>query len=239
MLIEVCCNSVQSALNAQEAGADRIELCSELGVGGVTSSFGLIKLVRERLKIPVHVLIRPRGGHFTYCDTEFEIMLEDIEKCHDLGVDGIVSGVLSSNADIDVERTQKLIELTGSLHFTFHRAFDWLSNPQEVLKKLENLGVKTVLTSGRHLTAEDGIHNLKKWQTQTDMTIMAGSGVNPNNISLFVDAGLQAVHLSGTHFQNEVSLSRKISMLSAKHLEEHHVAVTNTEVVRQIVQAVK
>ena len=94
MLVEVCVNSLQSAINAQQAGADRIELCSELGMGGITPSYGLIRMVREALTIPIHVLVRPRGGHFTYSETEFEVMLEDVRQCLALGVDGIVSGIL-------------------------------------------------------------------------------------------------------------------------------------------------
>ncbi|WP_343487474.1 copper homeostasis protein CutC [Allomuricauda sp. d1] len=239
MLVEVCCNSLESALNAQSAGADRIELCSELGVGGITPSYGIIKLVKERLSIPVHVLIRPRSGHFTYSDTEFEVMKADIGFCRKIGINGIVSGVLQKDASVDLERTRLLIEMTKPLHFTFHRAFDWVPNPVKTLRQLEDIGVDTILTSGKHLTAENGLENLKKWQQQTQVTLMAGAGILPENILKFKKAGLKAVHLSGTSFVNEVSISRKIPMNAQKHLQEHHVAVTNAETIRQIVQAVK
>ena len=181
MLVEVCANSLESAINAQKAGADRIELCSELSVGGVTPSFGLIEMVKKQLHIPVHVLIRPRSGHFTYSDMEFEVMKADIERCQELGVDGIVSGILNANFSLDVERTKALVELSEGLHFTFHRAFDWITNPELVLRQLEEIGVSTVLTSGTCASAASGIENLKKWQSQTEMTIMAGGGISFKN----------------------------------------------------------
>ena len=239
MLVEVCANSLQSALNAQKARADRIELCSELGVGGVTPSYGLIKLVKEKLSIPVHVLIRPRSGHFTYLEEEFEVMIADIEFCKGIGINGIVSGILNADSSLDVERTQKLVELSKPLHFTFHRAFDWVENPDKTLKKLEEVGVDTILTSGQNNSALEGLQNLMKWQNSTSMTIMAGGGVNPENAVGFKKVGLKALHLSGTSFVNKVSTQGKISMNSEKHLAEHQVAVTTTEVIRLTTQRVK
>lgn len=239
MLVEVCANSLESALNAQKAGADRIELCSELGVGGVTPSHGLLELVKQNLQIPVHVLIRPRSAHFTYSDAEFEVVKADIEQCKKMGVQGIVSGVLLKDGTLDVERTQELVTLAKPLHFTFHRAFEWIPNPLEALTKLEAMGVDTVLTSGGETSAEKGINNLREWQQQTSMTIMAGGGVAPQNVSMFKAIGLRAIHCSGTSFGNPVGLEGKISMNSSKHLVEDEVAVTNEAVVRRIVQAVK
>ncbi|WP_350284927.1 copper homeostasis protein CutC [uncultured Croceitalea sp.] len=240
MLVEVCCNSLESALNAEEAGADRIELCSELGIGGVTPSFGLIQLVRERLKIPVHVLVRPRSAHFTYTETEFTVLLRDIEACMELGVDGIVSGVLCDDAAIDLERTKQVIALARPLHFTFHRAFDWVSDQKTALKQLSEIGVNTVLTSGQRNTAEQGMEQLKALQAiGAESTIMPGAGINASNAHRFKAMGFEAIHLSGTLFGNTVKIDQKIPMNSQKHLVEHEVAVTNTTLVRQIVQSVK
>lgn len=240
MLVEVCANSLESALNAQTAGADRIELCAELGVGGITPSYGLISLVKEKLSIPVHVLVRPRSGHFTYSNTEFDVMINDIKFCKEMGVDGIVSGVLNADATLDIARTKQIIALSRPLHFTFHRAFDWVADAKETLKQLESLKVDAILTSGKHLTAESGMETLNDLNTMaTETTIMAGAGVNLNNVHLFKEIGLKAVHLSGTTFNNEVSLNQKISMNSKKHIEEHHVAVTNEKIIRQIVNTVK
>ena len=239
MLVEVCANSLQSALNAQDAGADRIELCSELGVGGVTPSQGLIRLVRERLTIPIHVLIRPRSGHFTYSEAEFEVMLADIAFCKTIGVDGIVSGVLGEDFTLDEERTRELVWQSQPLHFTFHRAFDWVRNPQAALVKLEELGVNTVLTSGQNPSAAEGISNISTWQKTTKVTMMAGGGVNQDNVKLFLQAGLKALHFSATSVKHKMDLAGKIPMNSEKHLNESDVAVTNLELVRQIVHSVK
>ena len=239
MLVEVCVNSLESAINAEKAGADRLELCSELGVGGITPSQGLIKLVSAQVSVPMHVLVRPRSGHFSYTSSEFDVMKADIDICKSIGVNGVVSGVLNKDGTIDVLRTYELVQFARPLHFTFHRAFDWVSNPLKALRKLEEIGVDSVLTSGKHLTAESGIENLSSWQKATSLNIMAGGGVNPENATKFKKIGLRAVHLSGTLFENEVSVNRKISMNSQRHLTEHHVAVTNEGVIRQVVNAVK
>src|SRR5690606_10189706 len=109
MIVEVCANSLESAINAQKAGADRIELCVELGVGGLTPSYGLLKRIKEYVSIPINVLIRPRSGDFTYSDLEFNIMRTDIELCKNLGFNGIVSGVLLRDLTLDVKRTKELV----------------------------------------------------------------------------------------------------------------------------------
>ncbi len=124
MLLEICANSYQSAKNAQEAGADRIELCQELSVGGITPSYGLLKQVVESLDISVFVLIRPRGGDFVFSDIEYKIMKSNIQLCKDFGCQGIVSGVLNADKTIDFGRTKELVQLSRPLKFTFHRAFD-------------------------------------------------------------------------------------------------------------------
>lgn len=239
MLVEVCANSLESAWNAQRAGANRIELCSELGVGGITPSFGLIKMVKQQLDIPVHVLVRPRSGHFTYSDMEFEVMKTDIVACMELGVDGVVSGVLLKDFSVDEERTQELVKLANPMHFTFHRAFDWVLDPVDALKQLERMGIGTVLTSGGQTSAEKGLENLEKWQKETSMTIMPGGGVSPSNAFKFKNSGLRALHCSGTSFRNPLDVKGKITMNSSRHLVEDRVAVTNEDVVRHIVQAVK
>ena len=239
MLVEVCANSLESARNAERAGADRIELCSELGVGGITPSAGLIQSVKRELSIPIHVLIRPRGGHFTYSDAEFEVMKADILACKALGVHGIVSGILMEDFSVDVERTKELVELAKPMHFTFHRAFDWVARPMEAIKQLEGIEVDTILTSGGETSAEKGIGILGNWQEQTSMTIMAGGGVSPQNASKFKEIGLNAIHCSGTSFTYRVALEGKITMNSTKHLVEDAVAVSDEETLRSVVKAVK
>ncbi|MGI9552684.1 MAG: copper homeostasis protein CutC, partial [Aurantibacter sp.] len=182
MIVEVCANSFESAVNAQRAGADRIELCSELSVGGITPSYALLKAVRKALDIPVHVLIRPRGGDFTYSDSEFGIMKEDVLLCREIGIDGIVSGVLHTDFSLDEKRTRILMEASDGMGFTFHRAFDWVSNPREVFAKLEAMGVDCILSSGQQNSALEGIGLLSELnQKGTKCTIMPGGGIDIDN----------------------------------------------------------
>lgn len=124
MIIEICATSVASVINAEKAGAHRIELCSELAIGGITPSYGLIREVKKQSRLPIYVLIRPRSGDFTYSDFEFDSMKIDIEIYKQLECDGIVSGVLTKENTIDIQRTRELVECAGTLSFTFHRAFD-------------------------------------------------------------------------------------------------------------------
>lgn len=240
MLVEVCCNSLESALNAQKAGADRIELCSELGVGGLTPSYGLLKLVKAELEIPINVLIRPRSGHFTYSDSELKVMKEDIAFCMEIGVNGIVSGVLTNDFYVHRDQTAQLIAAAESMDFTFHRAFDWVVNPHKAIAELEELGVDSVLTSGQQPNADLALNLLSELQAKTTkITVMAGGGVNLSNALLFKKAGLSVIHLSGSKFGQVVNVSHKIPMSSDKHLQEHQVAVTDSDVVRQVIRAVK
>ena len=200
MLVEVCANSLESALNAEKAGADRIELCSELAVGGITSSYGLIKAVSEKISIPVRVLIRPRSGNFTYSDPEFDTLKNDIKICKDLGVAGIVSGVLNKDNTIDVERTKELVELSKPMKFIFHRAFDVVPNPRKALQELIDLGIHRVLTSGQQLKAIDGIDLLKELKNlgESKIQILVGSGVNVENAKVFKTAGFSEIHASAS-----------------------------------------
>ncbi|WP_299115731.1 copper homeostasis protein CutC [uncultured Winogradskyella sp.] len=200
MLLEICANSYQSAKNAQQAGAHRIELCQELSVGGITPSNGLLKQVVENLQIPVFVLIRPRGGNFVYSDDEFEIMKHDIQLCKDLGCQGIVSGVLNSNFTIDHVRTKELVEISKPLAFTFHRAFDEVINPKEAIEQLVDLEVERVLTSGQETTAKQGLVLLKALHAIANnrITIIAGSGINADNALKFKEAGLKEIHASAS-----------------------------------------
>jgi copper homeostasis protein len=240
MLVEVCANSLESALNAQEAGADRIELCSELAVGGITPSYGLLKAVRERISIPVHVLVRPRSGNFTFSDAAFEIMRRDIEICKELGFEGIVSGVLHADFTLDIERTQKLVSFSKGMNFTFHRAFDWVKNPLIVLKELEQMGVQYILTSGQRTSAIEGINLLSELsQTSTTCIIMPGAGVKESNVAVFREKGFKAVHLSGTKFHRTLKEQPSVSMNSASFLSDDHIAISSREAIAAVVKKFK
>ncbi|WP_445748363.1 copper homeostasis protein CutC [Polaribacter sp.] len=202
MLLEICANSYESAINAQIAGAHRIEICSELSVGGITPSVGLLEKISKEILIPVHVLIRPRSGNFCYSESEFEQMKTDILICKKLGFQGIVSGVLTKNheIEIDIEKTKQLIDLSKPLKFTFHRAFDLTVNPKKAVQILQNLGVDRILTSGTKEKASDGIDlliELKKI-TQNKLIILPASGINKDNVTLFKNAGFEEIHTSAS-----------------------------------------
>lgn len=239
MLLEICANSYQSAVNAEKAGAHRIELCSELAVGGITPSYGLLKKVMANLNIPVHVLIRPRSGDFTYSNDEFEIMKENILLCKELGCAGIVSGILHQDQTIDAERTATLIELSKPMNFTFHRGFDWTPNPQEAIIELSVLGVDRVLTSGQAESAEKGILLLQELQEiiENELIIMPGGGINPSNAYLFKESGFQEIHCSATSIRQSIN-NPKISMNSGNLFNETRIATSNKEKIKQILERI-
>ena len=233
MKLEICANSYQSAINAEKAGAHRIELCSELAVGGITPSYGLLKKVMNVIQIPVHVLIRPRSGDFTYTEAEFEIMKEDIKICKELGVSGIVSGVLHKDNTVDYKKTSELIELSKPLCFTFHRAFDCVPNPIETLKKLSDIGVQTILTSGQQQKAENGLLLLEELQkiAGNELTILVGGGINPNNVHSFKKIGLREVHGSAS----------KVIQTTNNHsyFGKTSQTVSDLETIKQLLNAIK
>ena len=243
MLIEVCANSYESAKNAALAGADRIELCSELGVGGVTPSYGVVKRVMNELNITTHVLIRPRSGNFVFSDEEFKCMEEDIKLCKSLGCQGVVSGVLNKDNTIDQERTKKLIDLAFPMSFTFHRAIDLVPDPLRSITVLENLGVHCVLSSGQHAKAEDGLSILEQMRKATNqITIMPGSGINSNNISSFENSGFKAVHFSAIRAVEtnvESSLKASLSFITLKLLEKNTSWVSNKIAIESVIAQLK
>ncbi|WP_452599932.1 copper homeostasis protein CutC [Pontimicrobium sp. MEBiC01747] len=236
MIIEICASNYQSAINAQEAGAQRIELCSELAIGGITPSYGLVKTAVDVLSIPVYVLIRPRSGNFTYTNSEFEIMKHNIQLCKDLGCSGIVSGVLNKDNTINVEQTKELIELSKPLPFTFHRAFDWTPNPSEAIKELIKLGVERVLTSGQETAAEQGIKllaNLKQLANDK-IIVLPGGGINSENIRSFKALGFTEVHASATTL-SQINKVPKIPMNSSKFFDETINVVSDKSKIKALV----
>jgi len=239
MIVEVCANSLESALNAQLAGAQRIELCSELTLGGITPSYGLIKKVTEALSIPVHVLIRPRSGDFYYSDTEFQIMLEDIAVSVSMGVNGIVSGVLKPDMQVDWDRTKALKEASGSCSFTFHRAFDLLVNPLEAFDKLQKMGVDTLLTSGQAASAMEGLSLLKQLVGRSSTcTIMPGAGIRDNNAIHFKQAGFKAIHLSATKRIINTRAIPRIPMNATMGIAENEVLITDPDILKKVIESV-
>lgn len=237
MILEVCANSFQSAIAAQKVGAQRIELCSELALGGVTPSHGLIEKVVQALEIPVYVLVRPRSGDFTYYDDEFDVMLRDIKFCLDVKVAGIVSGVLHPDLTIDTERTQLLVDASGGMNFTFHRAFDWTPNALKALSKLEDIGVDRILTSGHSNTALDGLFELKMLQekSKNKTVILPGGGIRPENVHHFMEAGFSEVHASASNTIS--SLEGKIPMHNLQAVHQDLQTYSDPEKIKALLVA--
>lgn len=197
--LEICANSVASALAAQDGGASRIELCQQLEVGGVTPSAGQILLVRQQLSIGVHVLIRPRAGDFCYSDLEFDEIRKDVEFCRSAGCDGVVIGVLHADGRVNVERTRELVHLAGPMKVTFHRAFDRSRDPFEALEAIISAGCHRILTSGQQDRAEDGVQLLKDLveKANSRIEIMPGSGVTESNmLEILRISGAKSIHSS-------------------------------------------
>jgi copper homeostasis protein len=245
MLLEICASNYQSAVNAQEAGAHRVELCSELAVGGITPSYGLLKKVMEELTIPVMVLIRPRSGNFVYSDADFDIMKKDIQLCKELGCAGIVSGILKDDFTVDLESTQALVELAKPMNFTFHRAFDQVSNPEEAIQQLAEIGVSRILTSGQHSSAMEGIENLRRYQliASDSLMILPGGGINDANCSVFtgrtgtreVKKGFKEIHASAAAVVTQTTKTL-VPMNSAKLLQENLTVISNTDQIKAILK---
>ena len=233
MIVEVCANSFESAFAAQKAGADRIELCTELSVGGLTPSFGLLEKVLVELTIPVHVLIRPRSGNFTYSQSEIDVMLRDIETCKELGCDGIVSGALTEDLEIDLEVTTLLKETSDGMEFTFHRAFDWTRNPIKALKQLKTLNVTRLLSSGQKSSAVAGITLLKELHNIAGsiIQVMPGGGINLTNCLQFREAGFEMLHCSATQKIQTLTQAPNVSMHSSSFFEEEIVATSNEKTI--------
>ena len=179
-ILEIACFSLESCLQAEEAGADRIELCCSYAEGGLTPSYGMLKKVIHALSIPVVVMIRPRSGDFLYTPSEFEVMKEDILSCHRLGVHGIVTGILLENGQVDTKRMGELVKLASPMELTFHRAFDQCLNPMLALEEVIQCGCKRLLTSGQKAREVDGLPLLNRLPKKAEgrITIMPGAGKN-------------------------------------------------------------
>lgn len=234
MVVEICTNSFRSAYNAEQAGADRIELCSELAVGGITPSYGLLTKVIESLSIPVHVLIRPRSGDFFYSKEEFEIMKHDINLCKELRCHGVVSGVLHQDQTVDVERTKELVALASPMSFTFHRAFDSVPNPLQATQVLDKIGVKRILTSGQQSSAVDGLPLLRKLQKEFSGFIIPAAGINSKTIKQFLDNTFQEIHFSASVREKRTS-SNFVRLNSATHFDETHQSYADQATIEHMI----
>lgn len=197
-MIEVCVDSVASALAAERGGAGRVELCSDLLEGGVTPSAGLIELVRARTSIGLQVMIRPRGGDFCYTPEEFETMKRDIIAAKKLGASGVVVGILGADGSLDIERTRELVELARPLNVTFHRAFDMSADLFRALESICATGADRLLTSGGKKTALEAVQQIARLveAARGRVAIMACGGINNQNAASIIEqTGVREIHV--------------------------------------------
>ncbi len=239
-IVEICTDTYKSVENAVTGGAFRIELCSALEVGGLTPSYGLVKSASESKKIKVNVLIRPRPGNFVYSDEEFDIMCQDIEILKTLSINGIVSGVLTKNGEIDILRTKKLVDISRPLEFTFHRAFDNCKNPESAIIDIIETGANRILTSGGKPNVTKGMDTILKLHKEHGqrISIMPGGGINANNALKFIKGGIKEIHLSAGLFESETSFSNK-ELGGMGHLTQNNqlgYKFSNPEIIKEIVR---
>jgi copper homeostasis protein len=242
--LEICVDTVGSAIDAQNAGADRIELCNNLSEGGTTPGIGTISSARNNLTIGLHVMIRPRGGDFLYTDLEYDIMRRDIESSGECGVDGIVLGILESAGTIDVERTARLIEFARPMSATFHRAFDMCNDPFKSLDDVIATGAERLLTSGLKSKADEGTELISQLVRQAGkkIIIMPGSGINESNIELIaINTGAAEFHLTGRKIiESEMTFRKQnISMGNTFDIPIFSRKVVDPDMIRSIINKLK
>ena len=232
VLIEGCVDSVPSAIAAEAGGAGRVELCDNLIEGGTTPSAGAIEECKTRLRIPVFVMIRPRGGDFLYTDVEYRVMRRDIAHAKALGADGVVLGLLRADGTVDVERTRPLVEAARPLRVTFHRAIDVARDAGEALDALMAMGIDRVLTSGQAPTALEGAAVIAALVRRAAgrIVVLPGCGIDDTNVQrLVADTGVREVHLRGSALQPSAMVHRNRRILFRSPIPEDDLAVEVTE----------
>ena len=239
VLLEACVDSVESALAAQAGKADRVELCSNLLEGGTTPSAGMMEVWGERLRVPMHILVRPRGGDFVYSDVEIEVMQRDIALAKQLGAKAVVLGALHPDGTIHVEQVRALMGAAHPLSVTFHRAFDFTPDADAALDTLIGLGVERVLTSGQAPMAVEGTQTLRRLVTRAEgrIGILAAGGMSEENVTTVVErTGVREVHVRATAlFESLASFRpRHLSLLKQPLPNEFDRAVTDPDRIRRI-----
>ncbi len=242
-LIEGCVDSYASCAAAFQGGADRLELCANLAIGGTTPSPSLFRQVRRDFPVPINVLIRPRFGDFLYSSPELEEMEDDICRFRDMGANGVVIGVLTAQGNLDCQRMERLIDCAGDLDVTLHRAFDMTCDPLAALEDAIQLGCRTILTSGQARTALEGAEILREvfLQAADRIDIMAGCGVKQDNIlTLHRRTGIRVFHTTGRSRPTDSGMCyRKTSVsMGLPSLSEYELWHTDEEEFRACAQLV-
>lgn len=241
VLLEICCGSLDDATEAEKGGADRVELCSALFLGGLTPSYGTIAEAKRRLKIPVMVMIRPRGGGFCYTEAEFASMLRDAEAAIELGADGIVFGILQHDGTIDVERSRALCAKAERVQRVFHRAFDVTPDPIAALEQLIELRISRVLTSGQQPTVPEGADLIRDLITAAAnrIEVLPGGGINERNLAHVLErTKCSQVHLTAFKTAQDPSVNARpaVTFGGALYPPENSYQVTDDALVGRIKQ---
>ena len=242
-ILECCVDSVESAINAANGGASRIELCSNLIIGGTTPDVALVKEIRKHTDIRIHALIRPRFGDFCYTTCEMEIMKSQIRALKEAGVEGVVIGVLDIDGNLDVRKMKELLQEASGLSVTLHRAFDMCRDPYEALEQAISLGINTILTSGQKQSAWEGRELLAELIKKADsrIDIMAGAGIGAEVIEKLIPVTKgTSFHMSGKITLDSPMKYRKEDVsMGLPSLSEYEIWQTSEEAVRAACQILK
>ncbi len=245
MLLEICCGSIDDAIEAERGGADRVELCSALFLGGLTPSLGTLQEAKARLRIPVIAMVRPRGGGFCYTDAEFVTMERDTRLALENGADGVVFGILNRDGAIDLDRTRRIRELIGPhRQAVFHRAFDVTPDPFTALEELIELGITRILTSGQQNAVREGvelIHRLME-HARGRIEIMPGGGILPYEIEAIIEhTRCTQIHLTAFKTQRDPSTQSRpqVSFGGALYPPEDLFQMTDSELVARLAATAK
>jgi copper homeostasis protein len=240
--LEVCANSVTSALAAQDGGAIRVELCENLHEGGTTPSYGQIAMARKLLNIKLYVLIRPRGGDFLYSDTEFEVMKADIRHCIETGCDGIVIGILNANGTIDKPRSGELVQMAkkAGLGVTFHRAIDMCADMLQAMEDIIEIGCERILTSGGKSTAIEGVNTIAHLveRAKGRIAIMPGAGVNESTVADIIHyTGATEIHSSArSDVKSKMEYRNDHILMGYGETDEYSFSRTDAGRVKEIIR---
>ena len=228
VLLEICLDSVESAIAAQDGGAHRVELCDNLAEGGTTPTLAMIEQVRKSISIGLQIMIRPRAGDFVYSASEFEAMKKEIAIAKHLGADGVVFGLLNVDSTVDKNRTKMLVGLAKPMSITFHRAFDVIQEPFKALEDIIDCGVDRLLTSGQQSTASEGVSLIADLveRARSRIIIMPGSGINKNNAGkIIAKTNVREIHVS----TGVIDSSTRHNVVDAKNVQNLLMSITTSD----------
>lgn len=235
--LECCVDSVESAIAAKQGGADRIELCSALVIGGLSPSQALYKKIREMVDIRIHVLLRPRFGDFCYTDYEHEILKEEVRSFRELGADGIVIGNMNPNGTLNMRQMRELMEEAKGMSVTLHRAFDMCKDPFQTLEDAKLLGIHTILTSGQKNNCADGTDLLRNLveKAQGELDILIGGGVDASVIPmLYEKTHAHSYHMSGKiSLESAMTYRKQDVSMGVASVSEYEIWRTNEQRIRE------